>query len=218
MTTSFGARLRQERERRRISLASIAENTKIKASLFAELERDDVSRWPAGIFRRSYVRAYADAIGLDADSVVREFLERFPDPAPAPAPGKIRASDAPPTPTSSLRMTLADGGSAFSGGRYLPELRRRWTAVAWDGGALLASGICFYLVLDRFWMAFAIFTLCYYVGGILTLGNTPGVCLFAPKVDSGRDGAGRRDPGSDSMAADEGARLRGIGRPRFTRT
>lgn len=84
---SFGLRLRCERERRHIALSSISENTKIRASLFEALERDDVSRWPGGIFRRAYIRAYANAVGLDADTIAREFLERFPDPdLPAPAP------------------------------------------------------------------------------------------------------------------------------------
>jgi len=77
---SFGGRLRRERERRQIALASIAENSKISISLFHDLERDDVSRWPSGIYRRSFIRVYAKAIGLDADATMREFLERFPDP------------------------------------------------------------------------------------------------------------------------------------------
>jgi cytoskeletal protein RodZ len=81
---TFGARLRCERERRQIALASISENTKISASLFEALERDDVSRWPSGIFRRAFIRSYATAIGLDADAVTKEFLERFPDPEEAP--------------------------------------------------------------------------------------------------------------------------------------
>src|SRR5215471_15647175 len=81
---TFGARLRRERERRHIALSSISANTKIRASLFEHLERDDVSRWPSGIFRKAYIRAYADAIGLDADATAKEFLKRFPDPAEAP--------------------------------------------------------------------------------------------------------------------------------------
>src|SRR5262245_290777 len=83
MTAEFGPRLRRERERRKISLESISANTKVSISLFEALERDDVSRWPCGIFRRSFVRSYAEAIGLDADEVVHDFLERFPDPTDA---------------------------------------------------------------------------------------------------------------------------------------
>jgi cytoskeletal protein RodZ len=103
---TFGPRLRQERERRQISLASIAANTKISRSLLEALERDDVSRWPTGIFRRSFVRSYAQAIGLDPDEVVREFLERFPDPAAAPAPAPQPAAPALTHRTSADRVEI----------------------------------------------------------------------------------------------------------------
>ena len=85
MPEGFGARLRQRRERQQIDLAAIAEQTKIKLSLLEGLERDDVSRWPTGIFRRAFVRAYAHAIALEPDVVVREFLELYPDPVEAVA-------------------------------------------------------------------------------------------------------------------------------------
>ena len=102
MPESFGARLREERERQQVALSTIAEQTKIKVSLLEALERDDVSRWPSGIFRRAFVRAYAHAIGLEPDIVLREFLELYPDPpeifADALANGSddSRASDAAP--------------------------------------------------------------------------------------------------------------------------
>jgi transcriptional regulator with XRE-family HTH domain len=92
MPVSFGARLRQERERQQIALTTIAEQTKIGLPLLEALERDDVSRWPAGIFRRAFIRAYAHSIGLEPDVAVREFLEVHPDPnevvatVPAAAP------------------------------------------------------------------------------------------------------------------------------------
>ena len=81
MPENFGARLRQRREGQQIALGTIAEQTKIKQSLLEALERGDVSQWPSGIFRRAFIRAYAHAIGLEPDVVVREFLEIYPDPA-----------------------------------------------------------------------------------------------------------------------------------------
>lgn len=81
MEGTFGSRLRAQREQQGVPLAEIAERTKIKLTLLEGLERDDVSHWPTGIFRRSFVRAYAQAIGLDGDAVVREFLELYPEPA-----------------------------------------------------------------------------------------------------------------------------------------
>ena len=95
MHDSLGARLRQHRQRKGVSLKTIAQQTKIKQSLLEGLERDDVSHWPVGIFRRAYVREYAQAIGLDPDPVVREFVERYPAPVevpepPAPPPSFLR--------------------------------------------------------------------------------------------------------------------------------
>ena len=76
----FGPRLRRERERRGISLDAIARSTKVSRSLFEGLERDDVSRWPCGIFRRSFLREYATAIGVAPEPLLDEFLRLFPEP------------------------------------------------------------------------------------------------------------------------------------------
>ena len=92
---SLGARLRQRRERQHIALATIAEQTKIKLSLLEALERDDVSHWPSGIFRRAFIRAYAHAIGLEPDVVVREFLTVHPDPVEVVSTVPATASPAP---------------------------------------------------------------------------------------------------------------------------
>ena len=75
---TFGPRLRVERERRGISLDTIASVTKVSADLWDGLERNDFSRWPSGIFARAFVRDYARAVGLDADEVVNEFCRLFP--------------------------------------------------------------------------------------------------------------------------------------------
>jgi transcriptional regulator with XRE-family HTH domain len=80
MPESFGARLRRTREEQHIALLTIAQQTKIKMSLLEGLERDDVSHWPSGIFRRAYIRAYAQAIGLDPDAVLSDFLKVHPEP------------------------------------------------------------------------------------------------------------------------------------------
>jgi len=123
---SLGSRLRYERERRQISLKSIAESTKIGMTLLEGLERDDVSRWPSGIFRKSFIRSYAEAIGLRPDSVVREFVERYPDPletqlaaipaAPRPPqsnpaevhPAEVRSSSTAPL---AIKLTITWSGS-----------------------------------------------------------------------------------------------------------
>ena len=209
MTESFGRRLQRERERRQITVESIAAGTKIKASLFEELERDDTSHWPCGIFRRSFMRAYAEAVGLDPDATVREFLQRFPDPSEVPvdptpnagrsdaagpqnAPAATESVGAKREPASAaLRLTLVETGLPFSGGRLLADVRRRWSAAAWDFGSILAIAVLVFVVIDSFWRPFAVVSLCYYVGGILLLGNSPGVCLFAPRPADGSGNSAR---------------------------
>ena len=105
MSESFGAELRQQRERQQIALTVIAEQTKIKLSLLEGLERDDVSHWPSGIFRRAFIRTYAHAIGLEPDAVVHQFLTLYPDasdecapvPAVPPEADGVSANHGPPT-------------------------------------------------------------------------------------------------------------------------
>jgi transcriptional regulator with XRE-family HTH domain len=75
---TFGPLLRRERERRGITLDTIATVTKVGVDLWEGLERNDFSRWPSGIFARAFVRDYAKAVGLDADDVVNNFCRLFP--------------------------------------------------------------------------------------------------------------------------------------------
>jgi hypothetical protein len=195
---SWCARLRRERERRRIPLSSISANTKISASLFEALERGDVSRWPSGIFRKSFIRSYATAIGLDADTTAREFLELFPDPLEPPSPQPVTppvpaaagtaspaAAPAAPAETAALRLKLADVPTSFVHGRLLSGMRARLAAIACDGGIVLAIALGVFIVCHSFWLPLGVSMLAYYLGGILVLGNTPGVCLWAPEENAG---------------------------------
>jgi transcriptional regulator with XRE-family HTH domain len=94
MDLTFGGRLRAQRESQQLALAAIAEETKINLALLDGLERDDLSRWPGGLFRRAYVRTYAQKIGLDPEQVVREFTELYPDPVAEASPVEAIAQNA----------------------------------------------------------------------------------------------------------------------------
>ena len=144
MHESLGVRLRQQRERQQIALATIAEQTKIKASLLEGLERDDLSHWPSGIFRRAFLRAYAHAIGLEPDLVVRECLELHPDPievvvtesAIPPGADGASASAAPPT-----RLRYLVGSAIGSLSRLRPGVGRgRGSAVESLAAASCSEG------------------------------------------------------------------------------
>ena len=116
MPDKLGSRLRQVREGQGIALAIIASDTKIGLSLLEGLERDDVSHWPSGIFRRSFIRAYAQAIGLDPDPIVAEFLEQFPDLS-KPLPQRPSFRRAPPLHRHGSEPRPA--GRSLEGGRPL---------------------------------------------------------------------------------------------------
>lgn len=74
----FGPNLRRIREQRGITLEQLANTTNVDIEMWAAMERNDFSRWPAGIFARAFVREYARTIGLDPESTVDEFCRHFP--------------------------------------------------------------------------------------------------------------------------------------------
>ncbi|MEQ1911919.1 MAG: helix-turn-helix domain-containing protein [Vicinamibacterales bacterium] len=78
-SVDFGARLREARERRGLSLREIADATKIAARSLEALEKNDIARLPGGIFSRAFVRAYAVHVGLDPEETISEFMATFPD-------------------------------------------------------------------------------------------------------------------------------------------
>ena len=76
---TFGPVLRAARERRGVTLKQLAAETKLSSELWEALEDSNLERWPKRIFARSYVRDYAERVGLDAEEVVNEFCRLFPE-------------------------------------------------------------------------------------------------------------------------------------------
>ena len=94
----FGARLREARKLKGITLNEIAAATKISISVLEALEQNDISRLPGGIFSRAFIRSYANAVGLDPEKAVREFLDEFSS--------EINESSASSPSTTSGHLTL----------------------------------------------------------------------------------------------------------------
>ncbi len=78
---TVGARLRAAREKRGVSLKQIANTTRISVMSLEALERSDLARLPGGIFTRSFVRAYAQEVGLDPDRTIQDFIAELPPEA-----------------------------------------------------------------------------------------------------------------------------------------
>jgi cytoskeleton protein RodZ len=77
-STDFGATLRQARVKRGVSLAEIANASKISIAVLEELEHNNISRLPQGILGRGFIRSYATQVGLEPEATVAEFVARFP--------------------------------------------------------------------------------------------------------------------------------------------
>ena len=72
---AIGAELKKEREARGISLADIAASTKIGRRYFEALEEDRLEDLQGSFFAKGTIRAYAKAIGLDDQEVMRRYAE-----------------------------------------------------------------------------------------------------------------------------------------------
>ncbi len=81
---SFGGRLKQERERRKVALDEISVATKIGVRFLRALEEDRFDELPGGIFNKGFVRAYARHLGLDEEQTVADFLQATGASQPAP--------------------------------------------------------------------------------------------------------------------------------------
>ena len=90
---SFGTRLKEERERRKVTLDEISASTKISTRLLHALEEDHFELLPGGIFNKGFIRAYAQHLGLDEEQVIAEYLEAS---GMLPADGKTEGSLATP--------------------------------------------------------------------------------------------------------------------------
>jgi transcriptional regulator with XRE-family HTH domain len=125
---TFCAELKAAREASGMSLAAIAAKSKVSVAFYAALERGDLSRWPKGIYRRSFFRAYAEAVGLNGDATIDEFVQLFPD-EPASAVQEKRTATA--GPTAPLRLTFDE----------VSEPRNLWAQLKrWIGTQLIRWG------------------------------------------------------------------------------
>ena len=119
---AFGERLKRHRERRGVTLESIARTTKISAALFVGLEKGDCSRWPAGLYARAYIRSYAEALGLNANETVEEFAATFGETPTTHSEALVAATRVPSA--SHLRLSMAAEPAIH------PELLARRAALA----------------------------------------------------------------------------------------
>ncbi|MDY6993354.1 MAG: DUF4115 domain-containing protein [Pseudomonadota bacterium] len=72
-TMKPGARLRQAREQKNISVQQVADKLYLDAGIIDALESDDYDSLPSPIFIRGYLRSYAKFLELPAESIVEAY-------------------------------------------------------------------------------------------------------------------------------------------------
>jgi cytoskeletal protein RodZ len=71
---SFGAQLKQERERKGVTLEDISLTTKIGTRMLRALEEEHFDQLPGGIFNKGFIRAYARCLGMDEEQAIADYL------------------------------------------------------------------------------------------------------------------------------------------------
>jgi cytoskeletal protein RodZ len=77
----IGATLREARMRARIDVSEIEAQTKIRAKYLRALENEEWDLLPGPTFVRSFLRTYAQALGLDAKALVDEYRRLYEQPS-----------------------------------------------------------------------------------------------------------------------------------------
>ena len=73
----LGKTLRSAREAKGLTIAQLAEMTRMTATRIEELENENFANIPAAIYGRGFVKLYCGALGLDPKPLCDEFTEIF---------------------------------------------------------------------------------------------------------------------------------------------
>jgi cytoskeletal protein RodZ len=75
-TVNFGTLLKEERERRKISLAEISHATKLSVSSLKLMEAGNLDDLPPDVFVRGFIRSYARTLGMSSNEPL-ELLDQL---------------------------------------------------------------------------------------------------------------------------------------------
>jgi cytoskeleton protein RodZ len=101
----IGATLRETRMRARIDVSELEAQTKIRAKYLRALENEEWDLLPGPTFVRSFLRTYAQALGLDDKALVDEYRRIYEQPSETEHQPPVMAS-----PSRRLRSTPVTRG------------------------------------------------------------------------------------------------------------
>jgi len=72
--SAIGEQLKKAREQKGLSLADVYSATKIQEDILKKLEEDRFEALPNPIYIKSFLKKYAQFIGLDHEKIIEQFL------------------------------------------------------------------------------------------------------------------------------------------------
>lgn len=78
----IGETLREARVRQRVNIEELEQSTKIRAKYLRALENEEFGLLPGPTYVKSFLRTYAEKLGLDAQLLVSEFRAQYEEPEP----------------------------------------------------------------------------------------------------------------------------------------
>ena len=123
---SFGAILRDARERRGYDLSTAARRLRIRPDILRAIEESDFSRMPPRGYARNMVNAYARFVGLNPTEITRMYLDEAYDYQQARTePGRPSGFDM-GSPRRAARETRRAGGQERRGSRQPVAARSQY--------------------------------------------------------------------------------------------
>jgi cytoskeletal protein RodZ len=77
----IGTTLREARMRAHIDISEVEASTKIRAKYLRAIENEEWDLLPGSVYVKSFLRTYADYLGLDSRLLIDEFKRRYERPA-----------------------------------------------------------------------------------------------------------------------------------------
>ncbi len=107
---NIGSRLRAAREAKGLTISQLADQTRVRVAALEAIEAGDFARLPEPIYVQSYLRAFAQAVGLPVEPVLEAFRRGAPS---TPAPSAVAVAVSRRTIETKPSVGLSMGGIAL---------------------------------------------------------------------------------------------------------
>jgi cytoskeleton protein RodZ len=107
---NIGSKLRAAREAKGLTLSQLADQTRVRVAALEAIEAGDFARLPEPIYVQSYLRAFAQAVGVPVEPILEAFRRGAPS---VPAPSAVAVAVSRRTIETKPSAGLSMGGIAL---------------------------------------------------------------------------------------------------------